>query len=171
MLDANFLTNVLEKEKGKVPDEKNLPTEDQFFAKGYKAALQFVLTQIEEQDRPFQDFLTMKGRLGYILRLTSTVDGKPQFKFREEGYTRTITSNSDKIRSKMLAYAEDFEAVQNNTDIITHDHMMLVESPFFLDDELRQRVKKWVEWANKADPSEYDPFETARKGLKEEEKK
>lgn len=159
MLDANFLTNVLEKEKGKVPDEKSLPTEDKFFAKGYKAALQFALKLIEGQDKPMNELLAMKGRLGYILRPTSTVDGKPQFKFREEGYTRTITSKSDKIRSKMLAYAEDFEAVQNNTDIIAHSHMMLVESPFFLDDELRQHVKKWVEWANKADPSEYDPFE------------
>lgn len=27
-----------------------------------------------------------------------------------------------------------------------------------MDDELREKVIKWVEWANKADPKEYDPF-------------
>lgn len=30
--------------------------------------------------------------------------------------------------------------------------------PFLLDDELKEKAIKWVEWANKADPKEYDPF-------------
>lgn len=34
----------------------------------------------------------------------------------------------------------------------------VVQEPFLLDDELREKVERWVEWANKADPSEYDPF-------------
>jgi hypothetical protein len=29
---------------------------------------------------------------------------------------------------------------------------------------LREKCKKWVEWANKADPSEYDPFADAAGG-------
>lgn len=31
-------------------------------------------------------------------------------------------------------------------------------NPLLLDDELREKATKWVEWANNADPSEYDPF-------------
>ena len=27
-----------------------------------------------------------------------------------------------------------------------------------LDDELKEKVTRWVDWANKADPSEYNPF-------------
>ena len=30
--------------------------------------------------------------------------------------------------------------------------------PFLLDDELRKKATRWVEWANNADPSEYDPL-------------
>ena len=42
--------------------------------------------------------------------------------------------------------------MKNNSDII------LVREPFLLDDELKEKVTKWVDWANKADPHEYDPF-------------
>lgn len=27
-----------------------------------------------------------------------------------------------------------------------------------LDDALKEKIEKWVEWANKSDPKEYDPF-------------
>lgn len=36
--------------------------------------------------------------------------------------------------------------------------IILVREPFLLDDELRKKVTEWVEWANTADPHEYDPF-------------
>lgn len=36
--------------------------------------------------------------------------------------------------------------------------VILVREPFLLDDELRDKVTRWVEWANNADPNEYDPF-------------
>ena len=39
-----------------------------------------------------------------------------------------------------------------------NSHIILVQEPFLLDDELREKATKWVEWANKADPSEYDLF-------------
>ena len=39
-----------------------------------------------------------------------------------------------------------------------NQNLILVQEPFLLDDELREKVTKWVEWANQADPKEYDPF-------------
>lgn len=46
--------------------------------------------------------------------------------------------------------------IYENEDI--NDNLILVQEPFLLDDELRERVNRWVEWANKVDPKEYDPF-------------
>lgn len=43
-------------------------------------------------------------------------------------------------------------------DIEMNPQIILTREPFLLDDELKERVTKWVDWANKADPSEYDPF-------------
>ena len=43
-------------------------------------------------------------------------------------------------------------------DIEMNQQIILTREPFLLDDELKERVTKWVDWANKADPSEYDPF-------------
>ena len=45
--------------------------------------------------------------------------------------------------------------MKNNSKII------VVREPFLLDDELRERAIKWVEWANKVDESEYNPFAKA----------
>ena len=33
-----------------------------------------------------------------------------------------------------------------------------MQEPFLLDDELKEKVVNWVEWASQAAPSEYDPF-------------
>ena len=40
----------------------------------------------------------------------------------------------------------------------TFTRRICAREPFLLDDELRKKVTKWVEWANNVDPSEYDPF-------------
>lgn len=59
----------------------------------------------------------------------------------------------------MLAFPVDYEEVVDNANMMKkNDSLILVREPFLLDDELREKVTKWVEWANKADPSEYDPF-------------
>ena len=42
--------------------------------------------------------------------------------------------------------------------IMKKNNLILVCEPFLLDDELKEKVIKWVDWANKADPKEYDPF-------------
>ena len=47
----------------------------------------------------------------------------------------------------------------NNASIMRENPgIILVQEAFLLDDELREKVVKWVEWANQAKPSEYDPF-------------
>lgn len=53
----------------------------------------------------------------------------------------------------------DYEEIVDNASITRkHPGIILVQEPFLLDNELREKAVKWVEWANKADPSEYDPF-------------
>ena len=59
----------------------------------------------------------------------------------------------------MLLYPVDYEEIVDNANIMKKNlRLILVKEPFLLDDELKEKVVKWCEWANKADPSEYDPF-------------
>lgn len=47
----------------------------------------------------------------------------------------------------------------DNANMMKGDsRLILVQEPFLLDDDLREKCLKWVDWANKADPKEYDPF-------------
>lgn len=98
-----------------------------------------------------------KLSIGYIAR--SVVDGKPQFAFRESSYTRRITARGDMVYSDMLLFPVDYEDVASTTSLIKECALMVVTEPFFLDDELRDKVAKWIEWANNADPKDYDLFE------------
>lgn len=82
-----------------------------------------------------------------------------RFKFREESFTRRISSRGDRVYSKMLLYPVDYEEIVDNANIMKNNsRIILVREPFLLDDELREKVVHWVEWANQAKPSEYDPF-------------
>lgn len=59
----------------------------------------------------------------------------------------------------MLAYPIDYEEIVDNANMMkSNNSLILVCEPFLLDDELKEKVTKWVEWANNADPKEYDPF-------------
>lgn len=59
----------------------------------------------------------------------------------------------------MLVFPVDYEEIVDNANIMKNNSsIILVREPFLLDDELREKVVRWVEWANKAKPSEYDPF-------------
>ena len=98
----------------------------------------------------------IKNKIGYIVRYGDRETGY-RFRFREATYTRKISSRGDRIYSKML-YPQDYDDVKINTDIMREKDVILVTEPFFLDDELREKAVKWVEWANNADPREYDPF-------------
>lgn len=100
-------------------------------------------------------------KIGYIveydLKLNPHLTEK--FKFREATFTRRISSRGDRVYSKMLACPVDYEEIVDNANIMKQNpSVILVREPFLLDDELKVKVTKWIEWANKASPEEYDPF-------------
>ena len=100
-------------------------------------------------------------KLGYIavydLELNPHLTEK--FKFKEATFTRRISSKGDRVYSKMFTCPIDYEEIVDNANMMKNNSgLILVREPFLLDDELREKVTRWVEWANKADPKEYDPF-------------
>lgn len=105
-------------------------------------------------------------KLGYIVKYDLTLNPHltEKFKFREATFTRRISSRGDRVYSKMLQFPIDYDEIIDNADIMKKNpSLILVQEPFLLDDELRDKVIRWVEWANKADPSEYDPFAKGEK--------
>ena len=100
-------------------------------------------------------------KIGYIVEYDLELNPHltEKFKFREATFTRRISSRGDRVYSKMLMYPVDYEEIVGNANIMKNNpSLILVREPFLLDDELREKVTKWVEWANYADPKEYDPF-------------
>ena len=100
-------------------------------------------------------------KIGYIneVNLKMNPHITERFQFREASFTRRISSRGDRVYSKMLLFPVDYEEIVDNANIMKkNSSIILVREPFLLDDELREKVEKWVEWANKADPSDYDPF-------------
>lgn len=109
--------------------------------------------------------------LGYIVRYDLNLNPHltERFKFREATFTRRITSRGDRVYSKMLLYPVDYEEIVDNAEIVKKNpSLILVSEPFLLDDELRDKVTKWVEWANRVDPKEYDPFAGEGTGVRNE---
>lgn len=105
--------------------------------------------------------MSSKMKIGYIVQYD--LDLSPhlteEFKFREASFTRRINSRGDKVYSKMLMLPVDYEEIVDNANMMKKNpNLILVKEPFLLDDELREKVVKWVDWANKVDPKEYDPF-------------
>lgn len=100
-------------------------------------------------------------KIGYIVKhdLELNPHLTRKFEFREASFTRTINNRGDKIRSKMLIHSYDYEEIVDNANMMKGDsRLILVQEPFLLDDDLREKCLKWVDWANNADPKEYDPF-------------
>jgi hypothetical protein len=100
-------------------------------------------------------------KIGYIVEYNLEMNPHltEKFKFREAAFTRRISSRGDRVYSKMLMSPVDYEEIVDNANMMKNNpSLILVREPFLLDDELREKVTKWVEWANHADPSEYDPF-------------
>ena len=59
----------------------------------------------------------------------------------------------------MLLYPVDYEDIVSTAEMMKKNpNLIIVREPFLLDDELRQKVTKWVECANRSDPKDYDPF-------------
>lgn len=102
----------------------------------------------------------MKNKIGYIAQYDITVNpNKNRFEFREATFTRTINSRGDRIRSKLLCVPVDYSEIVHTAQMMKeHSDLIVVREPFLLDDELRDKVVRWVTWANQADPSQYDPF-------------
>lgn len=99
-------------------------------------------------------------KIGYIRR--NNLELNPQltekFTFKECTFTRRISSKGDRVYSKLF-YPLDYEEIVENANMMKgNSGLIMVDSPFLLDDELREKVIKWVEWANKADPKEYEFF-------------
>lgn len=100
-------------------------------------------------------------KIGYIVRYNLELNPHltERFKFREATFTRRISSRGDRVYSKMLLHPVDYEEIVDNAEMMKKNpQLILVQEPFLLDDELREKIIKWVDWANKADPKEYDPF-------------
>ena len=101
-------------------------------------------------------------KIGYIVRhdLRNSSKDTPRFRFREAPFSRRITSRGDKVYSKMLQYPVDYEEIVDNANIMKENpNLIIVTEPFLLDDELREKVTRWVNWVNTADPKEYDLLE------------
>lgn len=99
-------------------------------------------------------------KIGYIIKVYN-LEMKPlteQFKFVEDTFTRRISSRSDRVYSKKFSPLDYEEIVDNANMMKENPGIILVQEPFLLDDEFREKAIRWVEWANKADPAEYDPF-------------
>ena len=99
-------------------------------------------------------------KIGYIQQYDLSLNPHltERFKFVEDTFTRRISSHSDRVYSKRF-YPLDYEEIVDNANMMKKNpSLILVQEPFLLDDELRDKVTRWVDWANKADPSEYDPF-------------
>ena len=100
-------------------------------------------------------------KIGYIeeIDLELNTHSNEKFKFREATFTRRITSRGDRVYSKLLLFQVDYEEIVDNANIMKNNSdIILTREPFLLDDELREKCVRWVEWANKADESEYSFF-------------
>lgn len=103
----------------------------------------------------------MAMKIGYIQEIDLKLNPHlaDRFRFREASFTRRISSHGDRVYSKMLMCPVDYEEIVDNARIMKENaSVILVREPFLLDDELKDKVTKWVAWANQADPHEYDPF-------------
>lgn len=104
--------------------------------------------------------MATEQKIGYIRRnnLELNPELKEKFKYIEDKFTRKITSKSDRVYSKKFMPL-DYEEIVENAKMMKGDgNLILVQEPFLVDDELREIVLRWVEWANQAEPWQYDPF-------------
>lgn len=100
-------------------------------------------------------------KIGYISEHNLEINPHltKRFEFKEATFTRRISSRGDRVCSKLLQFPVDYEEIVSNANFMKDNpKTILVREPFLLDDELRDKVTKWVEWANTADKEEYDLF-------------
>lgn len=98
-------------------------------------------------------------KIGYIQDYGLNAKDGIRFKLRESSYTRRISSRSDRVYAKILSFPVDYEEVAENAKFMQDNpKLIIVREPFLIDDELRERVSKWIACANKQSPEAYDPF-------------
>jgi hypothetical protein len=101
-----------------------------------------------------------KMKIGYIRRNNQELNPNlPRFTFCESTFTRKISSRGDRVYTKLFTCPLDYEDIVEEANKMKQDPtLIIVTEPFLLDDGLKEKVVRWVEWANKADQKEYDPF-------------
>ena len=100
-------------------------------------------------------------KIGYIVEYDLELNPHltEKFKFKEATFTRRISSRGDRVYSKLLAFPVDYEEIVDTANMMKNNSgLIIVREPFLLDDELREKCLRWVEWANKVDESEYSFF-------------
>ena len=130
------------------------------FYEGVKRGIKLSKKAIEEIPKEELEG-AKKMKIGYICRhnLEMNPHLTERFSFKTASFTRKISSKGDRVYSKLLAFPVDYEEIVDNANMMKGDSgLILVTEPFLLDDELMEKAIKWVEWANNADPKEYDPF-------------
>ncbi len=106
-------------------------------------------------------------KIGYIIKYDLELNPHltEKFKFKEATFTRRISSRGDRVYSKMLAYPVDYEDIVDTANMMKgNSGLIVVQEPFLLDDELKEKCLRWIEWANKVDESEYSFFPELLKG-------
>ena len=99
-------------------------------------------------------------KIGYIRKNNVELNpNKPKFEFKEATFTRRINTKGDRVFSKMLMFPVDYEEIVDTANMMKgKSGLIVVQEPFLLDDELREKCLSWVEWANKVDEKEYSFF-------------
>ena len=100
-------------------------------------------------------------KIGYIRKYNLELNPHltEKFKFIEATFTRRISSRGDRVYSKILAYPIDYEDIVFSANMMKgKSGLIIVQEPFLLDDELREKCLRWVELANKVDEREYSFF-------------
>ena len=94
-------------------------------------------------------------RVGYISKRVDIETGKETFKYIEGNATRRIGVRTDTIKVKFLYGTIPYEEVLSNTEILSDTRIMIVQEPFFTNDEMKERAQKWCDWANSCENREY----------------
>ena len=100
-------------------------------------------------------------KIGYIVKYDLELNPHltEKFKLKEATFTRRISSRGDRVYSKMLAYPVDYEDIVDTANMMKgKSDLIVIQEPFLLDDELKEKCLRWIEWANKVDEREYSFF-------------
>lgn len=83
----------------------------------------------------------MAMKIGFIQKYSDPCHiENDKFRFIECSFTRRISDKSDRVYSKRFM-PQDYEEIANNASIMKeHPGIILVQEPFLLDDELREKV-------------------------------